>query len=170
MSKTNIIITVTLITLTILSLVVVPKIQKFIETSKLEIIINELNPKLDPSIIFEISKQISRKSKIYELSPILVICVINKESNFKVLAESKSRCLGLMQINPKAHPDKIGDLGYNELFHIENNINIGCQILKEYMKDKTIKEALSRYLGKKDSKYIEDILVMYTDLTIKYNI
>jgi hypothetical protein len=138
---------------------------KMDEVRKHSDIIRSINPKLDPGVSDIIAKEVLKSCKKYGLSPILVISLMYKESSFRVMAVSSANCVGLMQINPKAHPEKVQGVEYPELFHIGKNVDIGCSILKEYGEGKTVKEALEKYLGKSNKKYLEDILVMYTDIT-----
>ena len=62
-----------------------------------------------------------------------------------------------MQIYPKFHKEKIEALGIKdnrEIYHIDNNINIGCQIFKEYYEASKgdLDETFHKYLSKKATK------------------
>ena len=130
----------------------------------------ELQPRLDETIANIIAESIVKHSKKYKFPPELITVLIYRESSFNLIAISSANCVGLMQINPKAHNDKMlkYKISYNELFKIDNNINMGCMILNEYYKrEKNIIKALTRYVGGDHQKYIIDILSEFTDLQIR---
>ena len=129
-----------------------------------------LNPKVDPIIVVQLQKSIKTYSKQYNLPPELIISVIFRESTFKPTVISSAKCLGLMQINPKSHPEKIKAMGikYNEIFYIDNNIHLGCWILREYIdKYKSVDKALKKYVGGNLNGYVSDILKTYSNLMVK---
>ncbi len=96
---------------------------------------------------WEILRLVHRESKRFDLDPMLVLALINVESNFDQYAVSSAGALGLMQVMPFwkneiGHPD-------DNLNEIETNLKYGCAILSLYLKkennDKTM--ALGRYNG-----------------------
>lgn len=82
-----------------------------------------------------------------QLSPELVLAVIQVESYFDRFAISRSGARGLMQIMP-FWLDEIGRSGDN-LFHIQTNLRFGCTILRYYldMEKGNLTRALARYNG-----------------------
>ena len=129
-----------------------------------------LNTKLDPVLVTQLQKSIKTYAKEYNLPPELIISVIYRESTFKPTAVSKAKCLGLTQINPKAHPEKIKAMGikYNEIFYIDNNVHLGCWVLREYIdKYKSVDKALKKYVGGNLNGYVSDILKTYSNLMVK---
>lgn len=82
-----------------------------------------------------------------QLSPELVLAVIDIESKFDRYAVSSAGAVGLMQIMP-FWLDEIGKPGDN-LFHMRTNLRFGCTILKYYLtKEKgNVVHALARYNG-----------------------
>ena len=133
-------------------------------------IIQEKQPKINPSTAKEIATAVEKYSKKFNFPPELIICLIERESSFKPMAVSKSNCKGLMQINQKFHLEKLKKLNIkgDQIFHIDNNINVGVMILKEYYnKTGSISGALKRYLGANSKGYMLDILASFTDLMIK---
>lgn len=120
--------------------------------------ITQLNPDIDIEIVKQISKSISNNSKIHNLSWKIIVSIINTESKFNRKAKN-GNCYGLMQINISAHRNKLKKLKLSarDLFHIPHNINLGCIILKEYMKEtKNLNKALKRYSGG-SSQYVKKI-------------
>lgn len=127
-----------------------------------------LNQKVDKNVAKVISVSVEKYSKKYSLSIPLILALMNRESGFRPIVTSKANCIGLMQINPKSHPEKVKPYKYDELYHIDPNVKIGCMILREYLdKKKTIKGALESYLGASNNGYLMDILSTTVELGIK---
>lgn len=142
---------------------------KYIEPKKIKNseFVTYINPRIDPIIAEEIGKAVDKYSKEYKIPSKLILSIIKKESFFNPFAKSHV-AFGLMQIYPKFHKDKIEKLGIKDerqIYHIDNNINLGCQILSEYLEKEKydLHKALHSYLSKKASEksknaYINDIL------------
>jgi hypothetical protein len=132
-------------------------------------VIQKLQPKIDPVTAKEIAKAVEKYSQKYNFPPELIIAIINQESTFKPLSISSANCIGLMQINKKMHMEKLTKLNIKgaAIFHIDNNIHVGCIILKEYHDNtKTISGALQKYLGANNKEYLLAILSSFADLII----
>ena len=67
----------------------------------------------------------------YGLDPMLILAVIAVESRFNPIAASEQGAIGLMQVVPRFHKDKIADDGVPSMLHPEANIAIGVRILKD---------------------------------------
>ena len=92
-------------------------------------------------------KRVHYEASRSELTPELVLAVIEVESRFDRFAISKAGARGLMQIMPFwlkeiGRPD-------NNLFQMETNLPMGCTILKYYLKKEkgNLTRALMRYNG-----------------------
>lgn len=83
------------------------------------------------------------------LDPLLIIAVISVESRFNPIAESVAGAKGLMQIIPKYHGDKLEEFGGEQaVFDPVTNIQVGAQILKEYIRHTgNLGIALQMYAG-----------------------
>jgi soluble lytic murein transglycosylase-like protein len=69
------------------------------------------------------------------VDPLLILAVIAVESRFNPVAESAFGAKGLMQVIPKFHMDKVEPLGGQDaLLEPEANIQVGTQILREYLR------------------------------------
>ncbi len=101
----------------------------------------------DPIDRIKILKLVHREAKRAELSPELVLALIEVESHFNQFAISVSGARGIMQIMP-FWLDEI-DLDNKNLFHLQTNIRMGCTILKHYLdREKgNMNNALARYNG-----------------------
>jgi soluble lytic murein transglycosylase-like protein len=98
----------------------------------------------------------------HRVDPLLILAVVAIESRFNPLAESVFGAKGLMQIMPKYHKDKLpGYGGDNALLEPEVNIQVGAQILREYLRRSgEIQSALQMYVGdgSPDQLYPERVL------------
>lgn len=132
---------------------------------------SNINPEISTKIINSIIKNANKNN----IPPLLILCLIFQESSFNHMAHNDYGAIGLMQIVPKYHEEKIKnhDIEINELYYIDNNITIGTLILKEYFnKSENIVKALQKYVGasvkSNASKYIENILNSYITLQLKF--
>ena len=90
-----------------------------------------------------------RKAFEYKINPLLVLAIIEQESRFKVDAKGPYGELGLMQINPSAHPA----FDIKRAFDPEYNIDYGVRYLKTLMrKYKKIEDVISAYNAGKPIK------------------
>ncbi len=101
----------------------------------------------DPEERINLLTRIHQEATRAELSPELVLSVIEVESNFDRYAVSVAGALGLMQIMP-FWLDEIGRPDDN-LLHVDTNLRYGCTILRFYLdKEKgDLRRALGRYNG-----------------------
>jgi hypothetical protein len=130
--------------------------------------IESLRPELDPLIRAEIAEAVDNECSSQGLPVELVLAIITRESSFRTMATSSADCVGLMQINPKAHPGLCSPYSRAQLYHIGPNIKIGCCILKEYMRSSSsIQKALRRYVGGAHRTYITDVLATYAELMLE---
>ena len=152
--------------------IIPPILPKSTPTTLLELsdIIQRKQPKIDRVIAQKIAYAVNRFAPKYKLPPKLIICVIEQESSFQPMRTSKANCKGLMQINEKFHKEKLKKLGIkgSQIYYIDNNIHLGCMILREYYnKTRSISGALQKYLGANNRTYICDILGAFSDLIIE---
>lgn len=101
----------------------------------------------DPKERLELLSLVHTEARRVNLSPELVLAVIEVESAFDRWAISKAGAQGLMQVMPfwlKAvgHPN-------GNLFRIETNLRMGCTILRHYLdrENGNLVRALGRYNG-----------------------
>ena len=101
----------------------------------------------DPQERINLLTRIHQEATRAELSPELVLSVIEVESNFDRYAVSVAGALGLMQIMP-FWLDEIGRPDDN-LLHVDTNLRYGCTILRFYLDKENgdLRRALGRYNG-----------------------
>lgn len=101
----------------------------------------------DPDERLRLLIRVHQEATRAELSPELVLAVIEVESNFDRYAVSVAGALGLMQIMP-FWKEEIGRPEDN-LLHLDTNLRYGCTILKFYLdkEDGDLRDALGRYNG-----------------------
>lgn len=95
----------------------------------------------------QLLRAVHREARRADLSPQLVLAVIQVESGFKRYAVSWAGARGLMQIMP-FWVDEIGRPQDN-LFDVNTNLRYGCTILRHYLdvEDGNLVRALARYNG-----------------------
>jgi len=68
------------------------------------------------------------------IDPLLIIAVIAVESRFNPIAQSDGGALGLMQVIPRYHADKLDAADRDSVLDPPKNIELGAKVLKEYIK------------------------------------
>jgi len=79
----------------------------------------------------EVVRAAYREGSRHGLDPMLILAVIAVESRFNPFAASEQGALGLMQVVPRFHKDKIEGAGAPSMLLPEANIAIGTLILKD---------------------------------------
>ena len=104
-----------------------------------------------------------RAGREYSIDPLLILAVMAIESRYNPVAESSMGAMGLMQVIPKYHPEKLHEHGGEQaLLDPEVNIQVGARILREYLRRHGETEAaLQMYAGAFDeptSQYAGKVL------------
>lgn len=112
------------------------------------------------TVAVDIASNVVKYSKEYNMSPELVVGIIEVESNFNPMAISSKKARGLMQLMPewakKFDVDKV-----SEFHNIDTNIKYGIQVLKIHINDDgkgNIAKGLYYYVGKSDT-YADKVFV-----------
>ncbi len=66
-----------------------------------------------------------------DVDPVLILAVVAVESRFNPIAESEQGAVGLMQVIPRLHMDKVAANGGASILLPHANIAVGTRILKE---------------------------------------
>jgi soluble lytic murein transglycosylase-like protein len=85
----------------------------------------------------------------WKVDPLLILAVVAVESRYNPVAESNMGAKGLMQVIPKFHAEKLAEHGgEGALLDPQVNIQVGAQILREYLRRYGETEtALQMYAG-----------------------
>ncbi len=124
-----------------------------------------------PEEVVEISEELGGQ---YNICPEVIQAICYKESRFQADAEGGG-CVGIMQVAPKWHKERMDRLGVTDLTDMRQNMTVAVDYLSELSADGTdIAEALMRYHGESDvdsrlsdcevSEYAEDILEISAEL------
>lgn len=111
------------------------------------------NSNLDKNLTKEYATLINKHSKEYNVDPFLIAGLMKVESRFDRYAVSDAGALGLTQVMPRWHRDKIKKLttkfGYFNPFEPSHNIVMGIMIYAEYkqLSKGNRENALLRYNG-----------------------
>jgi soluble lytic murein transglycosylase-like protein len=83
------------------------------------------------------------------VDPLLILAVMAVESSYNPVARSSMGAMGLMQVIPRFHPEKLEDHGGEEaLLDPEINIRVGHLVLHEYLRRfGELEPALQKYAG-----------------------
>jgi soluble lytic murein transglycosylase-like protein len=96
------------------------------------------------------------------IDPLLIIAVIAIESRFNPIAQSATGAIGLMQIIPRYHADKLDAAAGESVLDPPTNIELGARVLKEYIRRGGTEIAgLQLYNGSSDDEtnaYAERVL------------
>lgn len=79
----------------------------------------------------DVVSAVLHEGKAHGIDPVLILAVIAVESRFNPVAASEQGALGLMQVVPRFHMDKIAALGVAAMLRPDANIAVGVRILKD---------------------------------------
>ncbi len=110
----------------------------------------------------------------YNICPELIQAVGWVESRFQPDAENGG-CVGVMQVAPKWHKDRMDRLGVTDLTDVRQNMTVAVDYLADLVKDEEdMEEALMRYHGESRiterldsgemSAYVEAVLTLSAEL------
>lgn len=99
--------------------------------------------------VFEAAQAAGRERR---LDPLLIIAVISIESRFNPFSQSPMGAVGLMQVIPRYHQDKVPKTGTTKPFlDPVTNVRIGTQVLQEAIRRQGgLIEGLQYYAGAAD--------------------
>ena len=136
-----------------------------------------VDKKLDTYISEEYQEYVYEIAGEYDLSPELIVAMIETESSGRRKVVSSAGCIGLMQVSPKWHGDRMERLGVTDLTDAYGNILVGCDFVAElYEKYDDVYTvlmcynegeyhgAIERAEAGKYSKYAEKIVARWNEL------
>ncbi len=87
--------------------------------------------RMDTYISEEYQEYVYEVAEEYNLSPELIVAMIETESSGRRKVVSSANCIGLMQVSPKWHGDRMERLGVTDLTDAYGNILVGCDFVAE---------------------------------------
>lgn len=85
---------------------------------------------IDEDIPIEIQEAAKKWGEIYDICPEFLEAMAFKESSYDP-AVSNGNCLGLMQVNPRWHGDRMERLGVTDIYDIDGNMAVAADYLAE---------------------------------------
>ncbi len=137
---------------------------------KIDILVKHLAKeyKLNSPYTKEILYTLYNETEKAKIDPLLFLSVIEVESSFDQFAKSHVGAIGLSQVMPQYHQNKIRVIEKEnlDLWSVRGNIKVGVKVLQEYisMSDGNIEEALQRYNGSLNDlsrKYARKVLTSF---------
>ena len=138
-------------------------IENYIKVPDSDIVVLEHKPKIqlalsnyiqksNPKVSDDDADTIAANIVEYSDDPFLIVALMKVESSFNSYAISNSNALGLSQVIPKYHKDKIRQItkefGYFDIFDIKQNIKLGVMVYEEYLNQLgSVSKALTQYNG-----------------------
>jgi soluble lytic murein transglycosylase-like protein len=90
--------------------------------------------RISPKVGRELIGTAYREGARTGVDPLLIIAVMAVESRFNPIAESDAGAMGLMQVIPGFHKDKLDADGGDPVFDPHANIRLGARVLQEYIR------------------------------------
>lgn len=127
-----------------------------------------------PSEVIQISEELGTQ---YNICPELIQAICFKESSFDPDVENDG-CVGIMQVNPKWHQDRMDRLLVNDILDLKQNMMVAVDYISELAGEEIdIAEVLMKYHGESKisekleageiSKYAEEVLELSAELERK---
>lgn len=124
-----------------------------------------------PEEVKEISEELGEQ---YSICPEILQSIGWWESRFQPDAENGG-CMGIMQIMPRWHQERMERLGVTDLTDIRQNMTVAADYLSDLVRDEEdMEEALMRYHGESHiterldagemSEYVEKVLTLSAEL------
>ncbi len=125
------------------------------------------NSSLGDSDRVRVARAVVTSARKYDVDPYLVASILLVESTGNRFAISRRDAVGLMQIHVPTWGHLVEREGI-DLFRVEDNIDLGTRILKDYTRRFGLWEGVSRYLGtggppEAAVEYVGRVRGIYTD-------
>ena len=116
---------------------------------------------------FRIARAVVTSAKKHDVDPFLVASVLLVESSANPFAISAKGAVGIMQIHVPTWGALVDSEQIN-LFRVEDNVDLGTRILKDYISRHGLWTGLTRYLGASEPTeethaYVKRIQDLYSD-------
>ena len=123
---------------------------------------------VDEARLPRVVRAIMASSNRHGVDPRLVASIVIVESGANPFAVSEADSVGIMQIHLGTW-GRIADKENINLFKVEDNVDFGVRILRDYIDDTDVWEGVARYRGKSDtpksqqtaSEYVQKVQRIY---------
>jgi soluble lytic murein transglycosylase-like protein len=102
--------------------------------------------KVDENQLGRIASAIVRSGRKHDVDPFLIASIMIVESRANPFAISGSDAIGIMQIHLPTWGQQADEEGIN-LFKIEDNVDFGARILRDYLRQFGLWDGVKRYKG-----------------------
>lgn len=133
--------------------------------------VHAAEPVIVPDDVKEISEELGSQ---YNICPELIQAICWRESRFRPDVESGG-CVGIMQVSPRWHQDRMDKLGVTDLLDTRQNMTVAVDYLSDLLKEgEDMEIPLMRYHGESRigerldagemSEYVEAVLALSAEL------
>lgn len=145
--------------------IVKPVVQETEQKPTVEITAKEIKTYYDVPLYETLQDHIFKLCAEHNIDPAIVIAMIHKESRYNPDAIGDGgNSLGLMQIQPKWHKERMKKLGVRSLLDPYNNVTVGIDILAElFSTGKSTEWVLMAYNGGRSYANEKEALGIVTD-------
>jgi hypothetical protein len=141
--------------------------EKSKEVRRIEALVKDLQPRLGPAVAEPVARAVAEHAHTYTIPPELILSIIYYQSAFEIVTMGDRGTVGLMQLSPKVYRGSLEQMGIseNEAFHIDNNIELGCRLLRQFLdQGLSIETAIVRLVD--NDRQVDKILVGFTNSMI----
>lgn len=119
--------------------------------------------RLDAQTATRYVREAYKAAKRWGVDPLLLLAVMNAESNYRERIGNRYGAKGLMQVVPRFHRDKIAK---RDILSYKTNIDVGAQIIDEYMttQKNNFPRAMRKYSGGARAAYHQKIASSYEQM------
>lgn len=122
----------------------------------------------DPDIPVEVQEAAIKYGEKYGILPEFLEALAWRESRYHADAVSKDgSCIGLCQVNPKWHKERMKRTGKTDLYNIDDNMNIAADYLSELLQEHPGEPEIALMIYNGDHSYREGNISQYAQDIMK---
>ena len=122
----------------------------------------------DPDIPVEVQKAAIKYGEEYGILPEFLEALAWRESRYHADAVSKDgSCIGLCQVNPKWHKERMERTGKTDLYNIDDNMNVAADYLSELLQEHPGEPEIALMIYNGDHSYREGNISQYAQDIMK---
>lgn len=122
----------------------------------------------DPDIPVEVQEAAIKYGEEYGILPEFLEALAWRESRYHADAVSKDgSCIGLCQVNPKWHKERMERTGKTDLYNIDDNMNVAADYLSELLQEHPGEPEIALMIYNGDHSYREGNISQYAQDIMK---